>query len=608
MHGVLRVRCVLAALAAATLLTAQQRRPLAGLVLDEIGAPLAGARVLLAGETSPAWTPATDLVTAVADDDGRFRAMVLECVEYDAWAVGGGRADGSWLASLPTNGVVPGPRLELRTMVLRERRLRVHGLRPWADLAPFEARLWLVASGHVVAVPVDQGGNAVVPREWPAGDALVEIRDRAGQALVVDKVDVGEWTVSIPAPVAIDVQVEDAAGRPLAGVTVERRFRAGARLQPLGHRARRMQAVLGATGPDGRLRARVAAGDGAGSPSALAHLQLRASAPGWADAFATTLRGTLFSAAGSERTVDGVRLLPFAMREAREITGEVLLAPGRPLQGCSLRIGTREILHGDGVGLHMDDAHDARTGADGRFSLDRLGQGAECIELRLGVEALAAAVGDQRRTRAFPPGQPFVAAALAAEPPHLRVDLSRLGRLSLQVVDERDGPASGALVVLQSERGDATYIGEGDPRFRLDPAGRATVLLERGPWFLVATDGERGAWRSIVVGENEDELRLQIRPWPRLRGLVRDAADRPVAGARFEPRSYGPGSRRLDYLHVLLLQRWLPQTVSDADGGFGLPFLPGTRVEYTVRMAAGDRRSAEFVLAAQDEPLVVTLR
>lgn len=58
---------------------------------------------------------------------------------------------------------------------------------------------------------------------------------------------------------------------------------------------------------------------------------------------------------------------------------------------------------------------------------------------------------------------------------------------------------------------------------------------------------------------------------------------------------------------MVLLHRWLPQVASDAEGRFELPFLPGTQVEYTVRMTAGGRSSDEFVLADRGEPLDVRL-
>src|SRR5262245_59550491 len=93
---------------------AQERRPIAGIVLDAAGKPLASVTVLLAGETMPGWSGAADVVETTTDADGRFRAKVLECVEYDAWAVGPERGDGSWLASPRFRGATPGPRLELR--------------------------------------------------------------------------------------------------------------------------------------------------------------------------------------------------------------------------------------------------------------------------------------------------------------------------------------------------------------------------------------------------------------------------------------------------------------------------------------------------------------
>jgi hypothetical protein len=104
------------------------------------------------------------------------------------------------------------------------------------------------------------------------------------------------------------------------------------------------------------------------------------------------------------------------------------------------------------------------------------------------------------------------------------------------------------------------------------------------------------------------DLRLQLQPWARLRGEVVDADRKPVAGARMVPQSYGPGSSHLDYLHVLLLQRWFPAVLTDAEGRFELPFLPGTQVEYTVRMVLGERASEPFVLRDVGDPLSITLR
>lgn len=583
---------------------AQDRRPLVGVVLDAAGKPVAGARVIVCGETSPgSWITPPDVVAVLADADGRFRAPVLDCVEYSAWA---SNEDGDVLGSPVLTGITPGARYEIRLGRLAERRLRLSGLEQ-LGARDLRARLFPGgAGGYSVDVAVDAA--VTLPSTLPDvdGHALILGANETPLAwLPFDRTGAG-----VLQPLRnIRVQAVDAAARPLADVELILLVRHWQPTPPLGSRRRQCEIVLGRTDAQGRAVIRWPSASE--RPSAV---EVLARKPGFASVRSGWIGGDrrFGQQPGPDEPALADDELRFALAPATPITLAVAAGDKRVADVPILALVRDDARCGDHVVLHHERDLVGRTDADGRFVLAEVADATQVIAVRVGAAALQQ-VGGEVATRAVPPGQPFFLAPRVGADRQCRLDLASLGAMQLQVLDVDGGPAAGAVALLIPTKADPTYPSDRDPRFRLDPAGRANVLLQAGSWWAFVLRDHRAEFVQFDAGAGA--LRLQLQAIPQLRIRVRDGDGKPVPAARMELQHYSPGNgggdvprHQRDLIWVQLAQSWMRTLQADANGDFALPMFPDTKAALNVKLVAGDRSSSAWDLQWVDEPFEVEIR
>src|SRR5262249_54871257 len=130
------------ALVCGAALCAQQRQPLLGRVVDQAGAPVAGANVTLVEDDADlAGIDPVDVVEGTTDDKGRFVAQALRGVRYTALAVGP-EHDGKALVARPVNELACGRPAELCLRQEGRRRCAaLADLEPWRVIPDLRARI-----------------------------------------------------------------------------------------------------------------------------------------------------------------------------------------------------------------------------------------------------------------------------------------------------------------------------------------------------------------------------------------------------------------------------------------------------------------------------------
>jgi hypothetical protein len=196
------------------------------------------------------------------------------------------------------------------------------------------------------------------------------------------------------------------------------------------------------------------------------------------------------------------------------------------------------------------------------------------------------------------------------------VDLAQVQPLTLEVFDERKGPAVGAVVLLMPRDGDAIDIAHA-PVLVPDAAGRVGVRVQPGRWNLLAMD--RTGWAELALDELPAEKRLsvQLEPMAAMRVRIVDGQGRPLVGARMEiaefRTDYTKPSTGLDHVreqlghNLLSKELWQP---TDARGEAVVRFLPLLRTAIRVRAVHPEQslRSEPFPLAATEGDAVTTVK
>jgi hypothetical protein len=270
------------------------------------------------------------------------------------------------------------------------------------------------------------------------------------------------------------------------------------------------------------------------------------------------------------------RQLVAVQRRAPSIAGRVV-QDGAPLTGIDVHAIARFRLNGE-----ADAGHD-RSDGDGRFVIGALEPGGYAL------------VCDGEAVPREPP-HAFVQAGQRFELGDLEVP--RSGSITGRVVDAA-GPRAGVRVIVRladTENAPALRAGRGDQVASTDATGRYRVAqLLPGPHAVIAQDArsrDTSTRTTVVAGDETGVADLVLQPGRELRGFVRDAGGRPVAGAKVT------AGRMLDSA----LQR---AAIADRDGAFALQGLDSLH-ELTVEAAGFDTldlRSIDF--AAQPLQLVL---
>lgn len=504
-----------------SILSAQQRQPVTGRVLDAAGAPAAGAVVTLV------WSPPggeacgpPDVVTATADATGHFAAAVLAQQTYSLWAVQAA-ADGRAHASSVTEQVGGGADLQVRLWrEIRPRTLRLEATEPYADQGPLRLQ---VAPGAANLALFDVSGSGEAP-VLPS-IALAVVRDRQGAVVAARSVppDTGEpFVFALPEPVRYRLRALGLDHQPVADATVFYASASSSAAPPL-----QSWRACGTTDPSGDAAIRAPIGS---------ILLIRAA--GMAERFFTAnpLRSTVVELQPAAR-------LEVQPADALPPEAQVLLTASYVDPDCersvALRLvsGTAELplpLHPVAATLHIR--------ANAAAPWHRQG-----VELRSGETVV------------------------------VRPDRQR--RLSLQFVDQHgDGARAlpGVLVAIGSACAERQQI-----PICTDASGRLECTLGSDAWLLFVTDGVQWARYDVpaqaTAAATELRATLHCAPLPVATLHVFDAANqRPVARATLAAATV-PGDQPLPTeasrsaelfarLMQALVPRLLPGAASDQDG------------------------------------------
>jgi hypothetical protein len=585
--------CVVAALLIAMPVAAQQdptRGRLAGWVAGGDGKRVAGADVVLLAQPFPGRPElaAGDEVRARTGADGMFRAELLPGRAYTAWATWRDAAGVERRTAL-LEGVIPGPPRGLAEAPLQTlRAVRITGAEAWRDRMPLSLAAY-PAGENAAAVPLAPDGalRAALP-VLPGPSCKVEVRGADGALLgAAPWLDLdgaaAEATIELPPPGPLRVVVTDAAGAPVAGALVRHHF-------GLHHR-RDVSHALGRTGAQGALEASVPRRNPMYGQEANETFAL------------------IVEAAGMQRTIvfrdrakepGEVRV---ALRVGVELRGRVLGAGGAAVAGITVlpecyAVGSDAETTGMGVPTRA-----VPLDAGGSFAFTSLHPRYDFRVLALLEPAAARAAGMALKPDV--PLAPVLWLATGAPPfatPHDLGEL-RLDRLPVAQVAVRTAtgePVPGARLELTTPslyNSPLSYVCDRVGRLQLPlPAGGLRI----GAWAPGGGVATR-LLRSAEVPEL-DPFAIALSPTRTVRGIVVDAAGKPVAGIRVHQWDRARCDDR-DLAELTFHVRSASEPTG-ADGRFELT-LPLADAVFAVRAfgdAGGVRLLSDEVVADPSDP------
>jgi hypothetical protein len=523
---------------------------------DETHAPIASASVSAEGnKTVGHVTWSTNLATAVTGPDGAARLGPLPDaeIELSVWHETRGHA---WIPDLEKATKEGG------VYVVRMRKsLSISGRVSWSDGSPAAGGVSVSSPSWSSSGSLDGEGRFRLGG-MPAGTYSVSVHPRGGAA-VVREAKAGEE--------GLDVLV---SGRPLPDLTVLVVDPEG---KPVPSASLRWS---------GEGRGDVAVSDGRATvPASAGDVWLEVARATTASVTRAPLGAALAGPVASGAPETTVRLPP-----ERRIEGVVVGPDERGVAGVRV---TAEPVRTDAAS-NLYGSHDAaRTGPDGRFRLGGLWDGEYQLQVAVPPDLL-------------PPAKPVTVRSGASD---ARVVLRGGAAFTPPVLDWRGRPVPGAEVILSP----LDDHGADDPE--------PVKADEQGVARLVGLDPEVAVTLEVTPPKGWPEaLPLRVAEWkpsseplrlPRalaLRGIVRDAAGRPSAGATVQAKS-------------LAGHGW-SQATSDAAGAFVLEDVAEGELEVTafgpktapsrsrplrVRSDAGDvvlvlRPSATLVVRLEGHP------
>lgn len=608
------------AMLAAARSPAQERRPHVGVVRTADGKPLANATVQFA------WVPsmgedqvAADHPTATTDERGRFRAELLPCAHYRVWTTGP-ITDGAYLASEVAWTAV-GRSLELVAAHPQQTgRWTMQNLDGWRDRGPLRVRflpdlvelpkltMTVGEDGRFVgpALPTAMSHSSPLCLELLAADGSVL---DARQAMPATQ---PETTIAWTDTRELMMRVVDGAGAPVPGATLRQRvptgWSPGDSLRP-APAARQTFRDLGATGADGTLAARIACAEDPFQQRGWRQLFFVATKPGFAASFSGFSEHTFLD--GKEVEQYTGKELRFTLVAEQPLRVQIGIGE-RPLADAPWTVHANVPVHnqkGNGW-THESMMWHTRTDAAGVTAVADLPTSTRLLTLRLG--------GDVRVRELVPEAQrgwlapePVLLHRVAPTQRNLHLDLATFRPLQLRVLDENQAPARAVSLLLLSLQGEALCDAR-TPQPTTDSAGRCTVLLQPGRWFVFARTELAMAQLEIDAGQESgpSERTLQLTAMPRMFGKVVDGQGKPIAGAALDcdgmSRS-GQHRQALGAVVEVLGWSWFRSVRTDSDGNFvcGLAPVPGMRHEGSFRV--GQRASTRFAFEAVTEPLTIVV-
>lgn len=497
---------------------------IAGLVVDEAGRPLAGARVLtLPNPAARTGELAMDEKVAWTGADGRFALRSLPANRLHSVTAS---LDGFAPATQPADASSGPPvRFQLGRgatavgRVVDEAGQPVAGAQVVLAPAPVPSvpdaglgRLQAVSDreGRFRIPHVDAGSFGLqVRREGfaPATPGEVAIPDKAAEA------DLG--TITLARGSVIEGVVVDSRGKPVAGANVDPEALDGASF---------VQAVT--TGLDGRFR--------------FADLPRESRFNLWID------RPGFVQRQMSEVEAPTPKPLRIALVEARSLRGQVVDPEGQPVAGAKVALtgGIEGLLLGGGFAEGSWGSSQATTDADGRFVLDRLPPQEIRIEVR--------AAGFQHRSLAG------IRIPEEGEATPVEIRLEPGPYLEGRVLDGQGRPVPRAMVRAEGRLQESGHFSFGGTR--ADAEGHYQISgIEPGPHTVTASSeaGGPSAQISVEIRVGPNRLDLTLPTGTEVSGRVVDSRGLPVAGASVSLLGLPPTSTS-----------WGLQATSSADGSF----------------------------------------
>lgn len=587
-------------------LTAQERRAVAGKVVDAAGKPAANATVHLTTPQAPHLRlAAPEALTATTDAQGRFRAELLIGRSYAIGAVGTVQPDGAVAVSHLRLGGGAGEFLELRLLpAVPPPRLQVRGLAVWGDDGPRRVRVVMRgAPGLHREVELDGDGGALLP-PLPIGEFLCEFLTAAGEPLAWTEATrpaaaPREIPIDVPAPRPLRMLVRDGAGKPVPRAEVAQRtvFVAHTSAGLFDQCQREAWRSLGTTDENGGLAARVAKSEGE-----------------WVQLFTAHRAGsaTAIAAMIGDQPVDARRAfdadateLHFELVAERPLAGQLRRSADAPFANAP---GWVEVTHmlplANGGKAHVPLLFPVTTDERGAWR-------AAAVPVDFVMPRFLA---DLRLPKVAGLQLPPVLAEAAGRVAELEpVVVARLPAIDLQVRRADGGPAEGAVVAVVPMARRRWFVETWDARHRVDRAGRARFAVAPGEALLFCTDGV--AFAEHRIDERSGTVELQLAPLATSTWRITLPNGDPAAGARLQLASYSPPVDEPDPVRqargavaVTLHAAWLHDLVADEKGCAVLRTIPdsGMHVVLSIEHPAGV--AGDLRLSPGDRDVVLKAR
>jgi hypothetical protein len=150
-------------------------------------------------------------------------------------------------------------------------------------------------------------------------------------------------------------------------------------------------------------------------------------------------------------------------------------------------------------------------------------------------------------------------------------------------------------------------------RFCADAAGRASLALWPGDWYVFVPGGAGYGFARLTATAGESAHEIPFTPYALCTGVLTGGDDAPVAGARVQVRGQASADRDADRDALLSftrahLQRLVREVATDESGAFAIPFLPLEGHGARAQLVAASRRTEEFELTATATPLQMRLQ
>lgn len=571
-----------AALTLTALASAQQRKPCFVTVVDADDRPLAHAEVTLV-EVGPVGAGPRDVVRAFTDARGRARPDVLLGRLYSASAMADAAADGSRLVSEPTDRGACGIVLELVAMHrATPRQLRIAG--SVAMQEHWSRGLHVLGpDGRSTAVlPVDAEGMTTLPPS-PWGPLMLGIHDGNGALLEAVRIEahVPAPTIAFPQRTMLTLQVTDADGKPAGG--------ASAGVVRAARRATDSLFADTATFPCSVL----ARADASGILEVpLGPLEAGRHGSGWLR-LESACCGVRYVPANEAAGQPIASPLPVQLGSPSTATGALagVLANERPTARLQLTLSHQQTRQTSSITLPFDVDI---TGNEMRAVLPS-GITGHQLTIHLMPDDAAA----MPRIVMLAPGR----GDLASLP---NVDLAKLRRFPLRLVDANGDPASSAQILVAPIPDPVDWPLRHRGLVIADLAGRAEILVGDGDWGVYMVHGKDQAWQFLGSDHPSGDFDVKLEAIPLMTMRVLDADGKPVRGAAVEPLPNMMGSLNLglgerakrarDAIIGECADRLATQARSNRAGQLAVPVQAWVDWRRTFRARAGERVSAPFAI------------